>query len=263
MTILIATLLYTGIVVAEENVQEKIKTLDSFYPEKNTSIKYQQEWQMDLYKKRIKEFKNNPIGQNKIVFIGNSITEGGGDWNARFGVKNIVNRGISGDITEGVLDRLDEIIYYKPIAVFLLIGINDIFSADIPDREKITPLYVSKNIFKIANQITSQSPSTKIFIQTILPINHEIYTEINDGFPEHAVPLPIQINKINSLIINNGLGNKYTIIDLHSAFANKHGLMDRAYSTDGVHLNDAGYELWVEYVGKDVQSLAINRDAVY
>jgi len=263
MTILIATLLYTGIVVAEENVQEKIKTLDSFYPEKNTSIQYQQEWQMNFYNERIKEFKNDPVGQNKIVFLGNSITEGGGDWNAKFGVKNIVNRGISGDITEGVLDRLDEIIYYKPIAVFLLIGINDIFSADIPDREKITPLYVSKNIFKIANQITSQSPSTKIFIQTILPINHEIYTEINDGFPEHAVPLPIQINKINSLIKNIDLGNKYTIIDLHSAFVNKHGLMDRAYSTDGVHLNDAGYQLWVEYVGKDVQSLAINRDAVY
>ena len=263
MRILIATLLYTGIVVAEENVQEKIKTLDSFYPEKNTSIKYQQEWQMDLYKKRIKEFKNNPIGQNKIVFLGNSITEGGGDWNARFGVKNIVNRGISGDITEGILDRLDEIIYYKPIAVFLLIGINDIFSADIPDRGKITPLYVSKNIFKIADQITSQSPSTKIFIQTILPINHEIYIKINGMFPDHAVPLPVQINEINSLIKNNDLGNKYTIIDLHSAFVNNHGLMDRAYSSDGVHLNDAGYKLWVEYVGKDVQSLAINRDAVY
>jgi len=262
MRILIATLLYTGIVVAEENVQEKIKTLDSFYPEKNTSIKYQQEWQMNFYNERIKEFKNDPVGQNKIVFLGNSITEGGGDWNARFGVKNIVNRGISGDITEGVLDRLNEIIYYKPIAVFLLIGINDIFSADIPDRGKITPLYVSKNIFKIADQITSQSPSTKIFIQTILPINHEIYTEINDGFPEHDVPLPIQINKINSLIKNNDLGNKYTIIDLHSAFVDEHGLMNGAYSTDGVHLSDAGYQVWVEYVGKYVQSLAINRDAV-
>jgi len=263
MTILIATLLYTGIVVAEENIQEKINTPDSFYPEKNTSIKYQQEWQMNFYNERIEEFKKDPIGQNKIVFLGNSITEGGGNWNARFGFKNIVNRGISGDITEGVLDRLDEIIYYKPIAVFLLIGINDIFNADIPDRGKITPLYVSNNILKIADQITSQSPSTKIFIQTILPINHEIYTEINGWFPDHPIPLPIQINQINSLIKNNDLGNKYTIIDLHSAFVNKHGLMDKAYSNDGVHLNDAGYQLWVEYVGKDVQSLAINHDAVY
>jgi len=263
MTILIATLLYTGIVLAEENVQDKIITPDSFYPEKNTSIKYQQEWQMNFYNERIKEFKNDPVGQHKIVFLGNSITEGGGNWNARFGVKNIVNRGISGDITEGVLNRLDEIIYYKPIAVFLLIGINDIFNADIPNREKITPSYVSENILKIADQIADQSPSTKIFIQTILPINHEIYTEINGVFPDHTVPLPVQINEINSLIKNNDPGNKHTIIDLHSAFVNKQGLMDRAYSSDGVHLNDAGYQLWVEYVGKDVQSLAINRDAVY
>ena len=263
MSFLIATLLYTGTVVAEENLQEKIKTQASFYIEKNTYIKYQQEWQMNLYEKRIKEFKNDPIGQNKIVFLGNSITEGGGNWNARFGVKNIVNRGISGDTTEGILDRLDEIIYYKPIAVFLLIGINDIFDADIPGRGEITPSYVSKNIINIADQITNQSPSTKIFIQTILPINHKIYTEINDWFPEHAVALPIQINKINSLIKNIDLGNKYTIIDLHSAFINKHGLMDRVYSTDGVHLNDAGYQLWVEYVRKNVKSLAINRDAVY
>ena len=262
MRILIATLLYTSIIVAEVNLQEK-KNPNSFYSKKNISIKYQQEWQMNLYNERIKEFKNNPIGQNKIVFLGNSITEGGGDWNAKFGVKNIVNRGISGDITEGVLNRLDEIIYYKPIAVFLLIGINDIFNADIPDRENITPLYVSKNILKIADQITSQSPSTKIFIQTVLPINHEIFTEISDWFPEHDVPLPIQINKINSLIKNNDLGNKYTIIDLHSAFVNKHGLMDRAYSSDGVHLNDAGYQLWVDYIGENVQSLTINSDAVY
>ena len=60
MSFLIATLLYTGTVVAEENLQEKMKTHASFYIEKNTYIKYQQEWQMNLYKKRIKEFKNDP-----------------------------------------------------------------------------------------------------------------------------------------------------------------------------------------------------------
>ena len=102
---------------------------------------------MNFYHKRIDEFKNNPIGSGKIVFLGNSITEAGGDWNKRFVSANkIVNRGISGDITEGVLSRLDEIIHYKPIAVFILIGINDIFNADLPDRHKITPLYVSDNI---------------------------------------------------------------------------------------------------------------------
>ena len=68
MRILIATLLYTSTVVAEENIQEIIKTLDSFYPEKNTYIKYQQEWQMNLYKERIIDFKNDPIGQARKIF---------------------------------------------------------------------------------------------------------------------------------------------------------------------------------------------------
>ena len=148
MKILLATVLYTITVAAEVKFQENIKTLDSLYPEKNTNIKYQQEWQMNFYNERIEEFKKDPIGQNKIVFLGNSITEGGGNWNTRFDVNNIVNRGISGDITEGILDRLEEIIYYKPIAVFLLIGINDIFNADIPDREKNNTLICVRKYFK-------------------------------------------------------------------------------------------------------------------
>ena len=49
------------------------------------------------------------------------------NYETAFDVNNIVNRGISGDYTEGVLGRLNEVIYYKPIAVFLLIGLNDFF----------------------------------------------------------------------------------------------------------------------------------------
>ena len=101
--------------------------LGDLHPDSMIAIKYQEDWQKDLYLKRIAQFKNKPIGFNKIVFLGNSITEKGGNWNKRFGVNNIVNRGVSGDITEGILSRLDEIIYYKPTTIFLLIGINDIF----------------------------------------------------------------------------------------------------------------------------------------
>ena len=78
--------------------------------------------------KELMILKKKPIGYNKIVFLGNSITKGGGDWNKRLNVTNIINRGISGDISEGVLERLDEIVHYKPIAVFLLIGFNNFFT---------------------------------------------------------------------------------------------------------------------------------------
>ena len=80
--------------------------LSKVYPDSDLKIKNQGDWARNRYFERIQDFKTDPIGYNKIVFLGNSITKGGGDWNKRLGTSNIVNRGISGDITEGVLERL-------------------------------------------------------------------------------------------------------------------------------------------------------------
>ena len=257
MKILLAAFLYTGLMVARANTQEDKTSLRSLYPVKGHFIKYQQEWQMSLYNKKIDEFKNDPIGQGKIVFLGNSITEAGGDWNVRFGTSNIVNRGISGDMTEGVLNRLDEIIHYKPIALFLLIGINDIFDANIPERQKITPSYVSNNIFSIVETIVDKSPDTKIFIQTILPINDKIYTKEKGWVPDHPVPLPDQISEINSLLKERSKSRPFIFIDLHSAFIDDEGLLDERFTTDGVHLNSSGYDNWVKFIHKDVSSIKV------
>ena len=255
MKILPATFLYTGLIVSGINAQEDKTSLKPLYPEKDYFIKYQQEWQMSLYNKKIDEFKINPIGEGKIVFLGNSITEAGGDWNVRFGTDNIVNRGISGDITEGVLSRLDEIIYYKPIAIFLLIGINDIFDANIPGRHKITPEYVSNNIFSIVETVLDKTPHTKIFIQTILPVNDKIYTRENGFFPNHAVPLSKQILDINSLLKEKSMSRPFMLIDLHSAFIDDNGLLDEKFTTDGVHLSGSGYDNWVKFIHKNVSSI--------
>ena len=233
----------------------KKEDLKMLYPDKEKPIKFQQDWQFEFYYNRIEEFKVNPIGFNKIVFLGNSITEAGADWNKRFNVQNIVNRGISGDITEGVLNRIGEIIYYKPLAVFLLIGINDIFNSDLPDRDKITAEYVSNNILNISNRIIEGSPSTKIFIQTTLPINNEIYTKEKGWFPNHSVPLNTQINDINKLLKEKCKKTSFKIIDLHSVFTNDKGLLNQAYTTDGVHLNEQGYVAWVDFINETIISL--------
>ena len=253
------SVLIVSIITLFSMINDNKIDLNRLYPNPIIDIKHQQEWQMNLYEERIEQFKKHPIGNNKIVFLGNSITEGGGDWNKKFNVHNIVNRGISGDITEGILVRLDEIIFYKPLAVFLLIGINDIFDTDIPNREKITPIYVANNIIKITNQIIDHSPSTEIFIQTILPINHEIYIEENGFFPKHNVPLSEQIIQINSMIMNQVAGQQYKVIDLHSVFTDQDGLMNREYTTDGVHLNNNGYSIWVDYIHGYIQDLQIKK----
>jgi len=234
------------------NSTKNNQKMDSLYPKKGTFVKFQEEWAIDGYYKRLSEFKSNPIGENKIVFLGNSITENGGDWNKRFGTKNIVNRGIGGDITEGVIVRLQEIIYFKPVAIFLLIGINDIFNNDKPNRDKITESYVANNILKIANLIKKETPTTKFFVQTILPVNPKSYFKENSYFPEHSVSLSDQINNINNILKEN---DQLNVIDLHLAFVDDKGFLDTKYSDDGIHLNEVGYLNWVDFINDKITSL--------
>ena len=58
-------------------------------------------------------FNKLSITSKDIVFIGNSITNGA-EWNELFPQKRVKNRGISGDTSEGVFDRLDAVVNVKP-----------------------------------------------------------------------------------------------------------------------------------------------------
>jgi len=220
--------------------------LSKVYPDSDLKIKNQGDWARNRYFERIQDFKTDPIGYNKIVFLGNSITKGGGDWNKRLGTSNIVNRGISGDITEGVLERLEEIGYYKPIAVFLLIGFNNFFT-DYNSDSGITPDYIYENIIRIKKKIEELSPDTEVYIQTILPMDNKKYMKTTAEYsfllPAYEPSINTQINKVNSLLINN---DAFKVIDLASSFKNQKGLLDNTLSDDGVHLNEAGYSVWVK-----------------
>ena len=221
--------------------------LQNLYPSSDIIIEGQLDWQKKFYFDRINEFKNEPIGKNKIVFLGNSIVKGGGNWNHRYKSHNIVNRGISGDYTAGVLKRLDEILFYKPTSVFIMIGINEFF-ADNSKRPEVSPENVAKNILKIADIITKHSPKTKIFIHTILPINNDQYIrvkEVNYNFlhSNYTPSINSQVEETNSILKSN---RQYQVIDLHSIFIDKTFKLKPNLSSDGVHLNEDGYNLWVQ-----------------
>ena len=237
-------------------------TNEGIYPSKNLKIKYHLEWQSNFYNKRIVNFKKKPIGFKKIVFLGNSITQGAKSWNKRFGLNNLVNRGISGDNTEGVLSRLNEIHFYEPTGVFLLIGINDIFNSDSTNWDDITPQYVSNNIIKIAKQIHNNSEYANIYIQTILPVDLIKYKETYEIAPVHNIDLNEKIREVNSILIKRApLIQNVKIIDLYTLFLDERGLLNPNLSSDGIHLNNLGYDRWVKilepYV-KDLNSLLNN-----
>ena len=247
MHYLTAAIIFISVIVSFTGCN-KSDDLSDLYPDSTAIIKYQLDWQRDFYQKRIKEYRDHPIGKNKIVFIGNSITYSMRHWDKKFNVENIVNRGISGDYSDGILERLDEIIYYKPLAVFLLIGLNDFFD-DNTTRPGRTPEYVAKNILTAAKTIKQGSPETKIFIQTILPINNQQYLDekpqVNFLWTTYYPSVNQQVNETNKILKEN---NEFEIIDLHPLYLNNDRSMKRNLSKDGVHLNENGYNIWIDRV---------------
>ncbi len=216
------------------------------YPNLNNKIQYQVDWQKKFYDQRIKEFKESPIGYNQIVLLGNSITEDAKGWNDSIGITNITNRGISGDITDGIIVRLDEIIYFKPLAIFLLIGINDIYAMNLPEGKQ-TEKHIINNIIEILEKVRKNSPQTKLYLQTILPTHRE---DIKD-----------QIKRINRGIINE-VQPEVTVIDLYSIFANDNDLMTNEYTTDGVHLNSYGYDIWINQIRSHIIKYSIKKEII-
>src|SRR5687767_13142057 len=182
------------------------------------------------YKLRLGFFKNYPNSKKDIIFVGNSITQGI-DWAELLQNKHARNRGISGDITYGVLERLREITEGQPAKVFVLIGINDI-EHNIPDS------LIVNNYRRIIRQIKAESPRTKIYFHTLLPVNNE-FTQFKKHYnkDEHIAFVNMELKKITA-------EENVTLIDLHPHFLDASNKLDKRYTVDGLHLNAEGYKVW-------------------
>ena len=115
---------------------------------------------------RYDAFKVLPVTSDNIVFIGNSITNMNEWWEA-FGDHNVVNRGVSGAITDEALANIEAIAAGKPKKVFMMLGTNDLGSAGI-----CTPEHVLQNVTLMVERLQATSPATKIYIQSLLPSGH-------------------------------------------------------------------------------------------
>jgi len=179
------------------------------------------------YQQRVSHFQTLPQTTGDIIFLGNSITDGA-EWAELFNDLHIKNRGISGDITAGVIHRLNEITNRKPAKIFLLIGINDLARNTNTDS-------IVKNILLIADYVRQQSPSTKLYVQSILPVNNlygKFGTHTNKGE---------QIKITNTQLQADATGHGYTYVDLYSSFVNENGKLKANLTNDGLHLKGEAY----------------------
>ena len=175
-------------------------------------------------------FKAMPQTKGDIIFLGNSITDGG-EWNELFGDTRIKNRGISGDITAGIIFRLPEIAKRKPAKVFLMIGTNDLSKGISADS-------VVKNILLISSYLKQESPATKFFVQSILPVN-KVFGKFN-GHTGNGE----KINFVNERLKENADSASYTFIDLYTVFKDEQGRLKVEFTNDGLHLKGEAYLLW-------------------
>jgi len=174
-------------------------------------------------------FNELKTDKDDIIFVGDSLTDLC-EWSELLDSKNIKNRGISGDRTSGILDIINDISIYKPEKIFLMVGINDLNAG--VDKDTIL-----KNYKEILNKITSDSPETKIYIQSILPINKDIFdTRVTN---ETIKDVNFDLKKLET-------GNiKY--INLFDEFIDNNNLY-KTLTTDGIHLNSDGYLKWKELI---------------
>lgn len=173
-------------------------------------------------------FEILPNDSNEIIFLGNSITEGC-HWQELFRNVNVKNRGIGGDIINGVIHRIDEVVSSNPKKIFLMIGINDL-------ARKNTVTQITTNYERLIILIKEKSPNTKLFIQSVLP------TYIQKGIDNG------DITAINKNLLD--LTKKYNLIYLNifDTLKTDKNELDMAYSYDGLHLNGKGYLKWKDAI---------------
>lgn len=193
------------------------------------------------YHQKITQFRLLPYAAGETIFLGNSITDGG-DWNEIFRNSHIINRGISGDITVGVLNRMDEIIRRKPAKVFLLIGINDLARGIAPDS-------MLSNIEQIVLLLHEGSPGTQVYVQSIFPVNKTL-----GKFPNH-VNKKAQIIYINKELQEKAEEKNFIFINVFNALKDRDGDLDLQYTNDGLHLLGAGYMVWKHIIYPYVYNL--------
>jgi lysophospholipase L1-like esterase len=164
-------------------------------------------------------------GSADIVMLGDSLTEGG-NWHELVPEYRTINRGISGDTSSSVLDRLQEVIERRPKVVFLMVGTNDI-SLGVPPKVLLT------NLREIVTRL--RDASITLVAQSIL---------FHGGWQQASNDTIAAVNaEWAAFCATQGV----RFLDLNALMAVNSRLPD-AMTYDGVHLTAAAYRVWRDAV---------------
>ena len=117
-----------------------------------------------------------------------------------------------------------------------MIGVNDLASRGWPVA------LVLKNYARIVDKITKGSPKTKLFVQSVLPINEEMISI------ERFKGTSIFIKEFNEKLIVLSASKKLIYVDLFNQFIDDTGKLKKEFTNDGIHLTPLAYTAWVKYL---------------
>jgi lysophospholipase L1-like esterase len=198
-----------------------------------------QDWaNLNKYQNENAALKPLEPGQKRIVFMGDSITEG---WPFLdfFSGKPYVNRGIGGQTTPQMLIRFRaDVIALKPSVVVLLAGINDIAGNTGPSTLEM----ITDNIFSMTE--LAKANNIKVILCSVLPAF---------DFPWRPGSFPAEkVVTLNNMIKKYADANGILYLDYYSAMVNDQKGLNAAYSGDGVHPNKTGYKVMNPLVEKAI-----------
>lgn len=169
--------------------------------------------------------------EGQTVLVGDSITEIYNytelfqEYTEKTGLK-VYNRGISGDTSNRLLERLEEnVLSIKPANIVLLIGTNDLnCSADI--------YCIIDNIEKMIDLTAEKCPDSRLILLGVYPVGD------NQGMRSNE-----DIINLNARLAELSKTKNIIFLDLFDKLSDKDGKLNAAYTYDGLHLNAQGFEI--------------------
>lgn len=184
----------------------------------------------ELYYQRASLFDMLPVDSNSIVMLGNSLTHGC-EWHELFGMPNVLNRGINGDIVQGIRERVEPIVKGHPKKIFLLTGVNDV-------SHHLTADSIVTALGSLISYIREQTPETQLYVESLLPINNS-FKRYKNIFGKEQVIRDINA-KLEGVVKSNGA----TWINVYPAFCDEESNLRSDLTNDGLHLLGPGYMIW-------------------
>lgn len=207
----------------------------------NVEFTFGQDWpNLTKYKKANDTLSAPANGEKRVVFMGNSITEGWKDHQPEFFTnKSFINRGIGGQTTPQMLIRFrQDVVNLKPRVVVILAGTNDIAGNTGPSTLQM----IYDNIVSMAE--IAQANGIKVIISSVLPAFDYPWKPGLD--PATKIPA------LNKMLSNYAEEKRLIYLDYFSAMTDDKNGLRKELTYDGVHPNRAGYEVMAPLAQKAI-----------